>query len=227
MFEKLNEFKTLNEIFKTNGYKLYLVGGTVRDFLLNKDLLDMDVVTDATPEEMERFLNDADFTFKKMGSVRCKINDVKFDITTLREEKKYSDSRHPLEITFVKDLKKDVVRRDFTINGLYMDEHFIVYDYVNGKEDLNKKTIQMIGNADKRIKEDPLRIIRAIRFAIDLDFNIDYKLEKSIKKHVSELNKLNIDKIKQDIKKIKNPDKEILKQYFDKFGITSLINVIE
>ena len=130
--------KLVNE-FKKNGFSLFLVGGTVRDFLLNKELTDMDAVTDATPNEMKAFLQDADFTFSRMGSVRAKYDGVKFDITTLRKENSYKDSRHPSNVIFVKDLKIDVIRRDFSINGMYMDDKMVVYDYVNGQEDLKDK----------------------------------------------------------------------------------------
>lgn len=227
MDSKAVAFQELVKIFKDNGYSLYLVGGTVRDFLLGKPFDDMDAVTDATPDEMKTFIPDADFTFSKMGSIRYKYNSIKFDITTLREEKSYKDSRHPSSIKFVKDLKIDVIRRDFSINGMYMDEHFIVYDYVNGREDLNNGIIKMIGNPTKRITEDPLRIIRAIRFAIDFDFSIDSKLEKAIFANIDLLKKLNIEKIKQDIKKIHSNDEEKKNYYFNKFGLSEILNVVE
>ena len=227
MSPEVKEFQRLVSIFKQHGYILYLVGGTVRDLLLGLPLTDMDCVTDATPEEMKVFLPGADFTFAKMGSIRCKDEGVKFDITTLRKEKGYTDSRHPNEVIFVKDLRIDVLRRDFTINGMYMDEHFILYDYVNGEKDINKKIIRMIGDPDKRIKEDPLRIIRAIRFALQLNFEIDKKLEKSIIKNIELLKLLKKEKIIQDLNKLTKFDPNRKKELFDKFGITKFINVIE
>ncbi len=227
MDKKLEEFINLQDIFHSCGYSLYLVGGSVRDYLLNIPLTDMDLVTNATPDQMKLFLKGADFTFARFGSVKYKINDVKFDITTLRKEKHYKDSRHPLDVKFISNLKIDVKRRDFTINGLYMDEHFHVLDYVNGKDDLSHKVIKMIGNPDKRIKEDPLRIIRAIRFAIDLDFNIDLELNKAIKKNISLIDKLTFDKVKQEIHKIKNIHSEKVTYLFTEFNIKHLLDVIE
>lgn len=132
---KLELYLKLNKQFAEHGYKLYLVGGTVRDFLFGVELADMDAVTDATPEEMKAFLVDANYTFEKYGSVSIKPDKkVKFDITTMRAETSYQDSRHPSEIRFVKDLSIDVKRRDFTINALYLDENQKVIDYVNGQK---------------------------------------------------------------------------------------------
>ena len=184
----------------------------------------MDAVTDATPEEMKSFLIKADYTFAKMGSIKYKNeNGVKFDITTLRLETGYKDSRHPSHVQFVKNPKIDVNRRDFTINGLYLNKNLDVIDYVNGVKDIDSKIIRMIGNPDVRLKEDPLRIIRAIRFAIDLDFEIDEELEKSIINNVKLLEKLNIDKIKQDLAKIKSNNIERKNYLLDKFGITKIL----
>ena len=224
---ELKEFQRLVSIFKQHGYILYLVGGTVRDLLLGLTLTDMDGVTDATPEEMKTFLPGADFTFAKMGSIRCKDEGVKFDITTLRKESGYKDSRHPSEVIFVKDLKEDVKRRDFTINAMYMDERMVLVDYVNGEKDLNKKTIRMVGYTEKRLKEDPLRIIRAIRFALQLNFEIDKKLEKAMLKNIELLKLLKKEKIIQDLNKLTNFDANRKKELFDKFGITKFITVVE
>ena len=133
MDNKTRAFVELAKIFSEHGYSLYLVGGTVRDILLNIELSDMDAVTDATPEQMKSFI-DGDYTFMKMGSIKYKFNDVKFDITTLRKESGYVDHRHPKKVTFVKDLKTDHKRRDFTINAMYMDYRFTLFDYENGLE---------------------------------------------------------------------------------------------
>ena len=106
--DKIKEFQKLAQIFKSRGFNLFLVGGTVRDYLLNKELDDMDAVTDATPIEIVSFLNNVDTSFAHLGSLKYKNKSgLKFDITTLREESSYLDSRHPSKITFVKDLKID------------------------------------------------------------------------------------------------------------------------
>ena len=227
MDEKLLDYLSLNKLFEENGFSLYLVGGTVRDYLLNLPLDDMDVVTDATPEDIKKFLPDASFTFARFGSVSYKTNKkVKFDITTLREEKGYEDGRHPDKIHFVKDLSIDVKRRDFTVNALYMNSKLEVIDYVDGERDLSNHTLRMVGNPDLRIKEDPLRIIRALRFSIDYKLCIDKELDLAIRNNISLLEKLNIEKIHQDIRKIKNKDQEVINKLFEDYNIKHLIDVI-
>lgn len=223
MSEKINAFVELAKYFSDNGYKLYLVGGTVRDFFLNVPLTDMDLVTDATPSDMDKFLPDADYTFSKYGSIKYVHDGIKFDITTLRKERRYIDRRHPQNVKFVKSLKVDVKRRDFTINAMYLDDRFKLFDFYQGKTDLDNKIIKMIGNPNKRIKEDPLRILRALRFAINLDFNVDPKLEKVILKNISLVKELNADKIKQELFKI-NPTKELSRnKIFTKYNLSYLI----
>lgn len=227
MISKLDIFQQLATLFKDNGFALFLVGGTVRDYLLKVELTDMDAVTDAIPEEMHKFLKDANYTFERFGSVSIKVDGVKFDITTMREEKAYSDSRHPGEISFVKDLSKDVIRRDFTINAMYMDNQYKVIDYVGGEQDLKQHILRMIGKPENRLREDPLRIIRALRFKLDYDLEIEPLLDKAIKANIGLLKELNLEKIKQDIRKIKCSDKSKVLHLFEEYNIKHLLDVIE
>lgn len=226
MKKKTDLFVELASLFKNNGFSLYLVGGTVRDILLKKELTDMDVVTDATPKEMKTFLK-ADFTFSKMGSVRLVYEDVKFDITTLRRESGYVDYRHPDNIVFVKTPKEDYVRRDFTVNAMYMDSSFNLIDYVNGFSDFQNHIIRMVGDPEIRLKEDPLRILRAIRFALTYDFSIDEKLSQAIFHNNIYLKELSKDKIRQELKKINDVDEEKLNDIFHKYSIQYLLDMIK
>ena len=227
MDEKLLDFLNLNKLFTDNGFSLYMVGGTVRDYLLGLPLDDMDVVTDAKPDDIKVFLPDASYVFARFGSVSYKSEKkVKFDITTLREEKGYEDARHPDKIHFVNDLSIDVKRRDFTVNALYMNAKLEVIDYVDGQKDLENHVLRMVGNSDLRIKEDPLRIIRALRFSVDYQLKIDAELDKAIRNNISLLDKLNIEKIKQDIKKIKSTDSGAIKAIFEEYNIKHLLDVI-
>ncbi|MBO7121468.1 MAG: hypothetical protein J6V79_03665, partial [Bacilli bacterium] len=178
---RIEAFDFLKDVFSKNGFHLYVVGGTVRDFLLGKEITDLDFVTDATPEEEMKFIPEGDFTFKKFGAVRYPYKGKHIDITTLRQEGEYNDSRHPSKVTFVKDPKLDYVRRDFTINAMYLDEDYKVIDFSTGQEDLKKKLIRFIGDPAKRIEEDPLRIARAERFAKCLGFGIEEKTLQAIK----------------------------------------------
>lgn len=229
MDQKITIFQNLARLFFSHGYHLYLVGGTVRDFLLDLPLTDMDAVSDAKSEEVLSFLK-ADDTFKRFGSLKYTTSEgVKFDITTLRKESLYLDSRHPSEIVFVKDLKTDYIRRDFTINALYMDKDLKVFDYCNGQEDLKNRQLKMIGNPFIRIKEDPLRILRAIRFKLTFRLQIDEHLMKAMLENQFLLKKITDVKIRSELAKIdsKKVNQEEKNQIFEQFAIGSLVGVIK
>lgn len=213
MDQKLELYKKLANDFESHGFLLYLVGGTVRDYLLGKGLTDMDLVTEATPSEMKEFLKDADYTFEKYGSVKLKLDNVKFDITTLRKEDGYQDYRHPSKICFTKSIKEDVFRRDITINALYMDKNLDVIDLVGGRKDIDKKVIRMIGKPLKRINEDPLRIIRIYRFQLETGFEIEPELNEVLEHNFSKAKLINKEKINQEIRKSSHQEQliEILK----------------
>lgn len=194
-------FDELKKIYAQYGHRLYIVGGTVRDLLLSLPYTDEDFVTDATPSESREFLGKVDYTFAKYGSIRVVVDGRKCDITTLREEGAYNDHRHPAFIRFVRETEKDYVRRDFTINGMYLDEEYGLIDHCGGKADLDNKLIRFIGDPEKRIKEDPLRIIRAERFAKKLGFSIEEKTKKAIDEYRYLLSELNPEKIKEEERK--------------------------
>lgn len=193
----LTRFINLANLFKKHGYKLYLTGGSARDYLLKREFIDFDLTTDATPNEMKEFLPDLDYTYAKFGNV----HDKHLDITTLRVEGDYKDYRHPSVIKFTKKLEEDYLRRDFTINALYIDMNLKVYDFANGLSDLKNKIIRFIGDPNKRVIEDPLRILRAERFAKKLGFKIEPNSLKAMNDNKRLLEKLNSNKIKEEIKK--------------------------
>ena len=228
---KISEFINLANIFKSHGYNLYLVGGTVRDYLLNKELEDMDAVTDATPIEVVSFLPNVDTSFAHLGSLKYKTpNGLKFDITTLREESAYLDSRHPSQIKFVKDLELDYKRRDFTINAMYMDSNLNVIDYCHGKKDLENRILRMVGDPDKRLKEDPLRILRAIRFYLVFNLEFDKKLKEAMTDRFYLLNNITDAKIREELDKIGLHDEINVykkKDIFEQFDIANLQGVIK
>ena len=217
MREQIEAFLRLSKVFSDNAFHLYLVGGYVRDFLMGKDSTDIDLTTDATPDEMSSFLPNVDMTFSKYGSIRVIFDETKFEITTLRIERGYHDFRHPSKIIFTRDLKKDSKRRDFTMNGMYMDDRFKVHDFVGGEKDISKKVIKTIGIPYIRFREDPLRIVRAIRFSLMFGFDIDKQTHYAMMFCSKYLQKLNIDKIKEEINKIHDVDetkkKNMLLQY--------------
>ena len=224
---KFDAFLSLSDLFLENGFKLYLVGGAVRDYLLFNDFNDLDVVSDAKPEDVKRFFKEkANYAFERYGAITLHYQSYKFDLTTLRKENSYVDSRHPSKIEFINDLSVDVKRRDFTINGMYMDKNKKVYDYVGGQKDLENKIIRMIGDPDQRLKEDPLRILRAIRFQITFNFKIDEELKKAILSNLELLKNLKEAKIVEEIKKMKK-DKEELSKVFDDFHIHYLLDMLK
>ena len=230
MNERILAYQTLAETFKRNGYRLYLVGGTVRDYLLDIPLEDMDAVTDATPGEVLSFLSHVDTTFAHLGSLKYKDeNGIKFDITTLRKESGYTDSRHPNQIIFVKDLKEDYLRRDFTVNALYMNKDLRVLDYCNGQEDLKNGVLRMVGNPDTRIKEDPLRILRAIRFHLMHHLSIEESLLKAMHDNFDLLKNITDAKIRSELNKIDDTlvDQKEKMDIFAQFDIANLVGVIK
>ncbi len=198
---KIAEFDILKDLFKKNGHSLYIVGGTSRDLLLGKEPDDLDFVTDATPEEEKVFLPEASYHFAKFGSIHLKVNGKMVDITTFRVEGEYNDHRHPSKITFVRNIKEDCIRRDFTINALYLDENYNLLDFSGGKDDLDNHLIRFIGDPNKRIKEDPLRICRAERFASKLGFDIEKETLEAIKNNYHLLNELNPSKLEEEERK--------------------------
>lgn len=158
---------------KHNGFKAFFVGGCVRDYLLKEEVNDIDITTDATPKDVMRLFNKAIPTGLKYGTVTVLHDHNKIEVTTFRLDGEYSDSRHPDEVILADLETEDVKRRDFTINGLLMDENYKIYDYVNGIKDLNDKIIRAIGNPLSRFEEDALRMLRALYFVSKLGFKIE------------------------------------------------------
>ena len=191
--------KILN-ILSENGHEAYIVGGYVRDILLNRKSNDIDICTSATPKEiMEIFPNTSSPSY---GSVNILYKNTNFDITTFRKDIKYEDNRIPVKIKYIKSIKKDLLRRDFTINTLCMDKNGNKHDYLNATPDLNNHIIKTVGNPKYRLKEDALRILRAIRFATILDFEIDNKTKHYLKVYGPLLKKLSYQRKKQELDKI-------------------------
>ena len=230
MEDKILAFKSLADLFDKHGFKLYLVGGTVRDYLLDLPLEDMDAVSDATPQEMVTFLNDADQTFAHLGSLKYKdVSGIKFDITTLRRESGYLDSRHPNKVMFVKDLEDDYPRRDFTVNAMYMDANLKIYDFCGGQKDLEKGILRMVGNPDARLKEDPLRILRAIRFHLMYHLKIEKSLLEAMRDRFYLLENITDAKIRSELDKIdyQKVDQKDKEEIFSQFDIANLRGVIK
>ena len=197
----LNPFvRKILETLNKNGYRAYLVGGYVRDFLLNKTTNDYDICTEAPPKELKRLFHKE---VNDCGSINIKQNSINVDITIFRKEKNYQ-KRRPNFIQYTNSLKSDLLRRDFTINTLCMDKDGKIIDLLKGKEDLKKQTIRMVGDIKAKIEEDPLRILRAIRFATILNFYLEPSLKREIINNKNLLSTISSYRIKEEISKILN-----------------------
>ena len=200
------------------GYKAYIIGGYPRDLYLKRSSSDVYICTDATPMELHNIFSEIVYTSSEYGSVTIIYENIKFEITTFRKEFNYKDSRHPEKIEYVNSLEEDIIRRDFTINTLAIDKNGNEIDLLNAKRDLDRKLIKMVGNPKIRLKEDALRILRAIRFATILNFEIDPVLKLYIKKYGHYLRKISNDVKKNELDIIfSNPNKE--------YGIKLLIEL--
>ncbi len=202
-------FDYFKNIFNKNGFRLYMIGSTSRDYLLNNKIKDYDFVTDAKPTDTLKFLKLND-TFAKYGVLNTKYDGINVDIVTLREELNYKDHRHPNEIKFINDINKDYKRRDFTINAIYIDENYKIIDPTNsGVNDLHNRILRFIGDPLTRIKEDPLRILRAYRFIEEYNLNVDENTLSILKNNEDLLKKINPNKVKEEERKRKGLKYEI------------------
>ena len=192
-----NEAIKILNILYVKGHDSYIVGGFVRDKLLGINSDDIDIITSATPDEISNIF---DIDIKdNYGSIKLKYNNYTFDITTFRKEEDYFDNRRPNSITYIKDVKEDLQRRDFTINTILIDKDEEVVDYLNGISDLNNKLIRTVGDSNKKIKEDSLRILRAFRFMCIYNFRLDNDLLISIKNNKELIGNLSFDRIKNEL----------------------------
>ena len=183
-----------------NGFDAYIVGGAVRDFLMGKKTNDFDIATNALPKDIIKILGPSKEK-NVYGSFHRNIENLSIDITTYRKEFTYKN-RKEFEFEYTNDLISDAKRRDFTINALYQNKDGDIIDPLNVLEDIKKKNLKMIGNPTQRVKEDPLRILRAIRFASMYHLKIDKSLEKAIKEEKINIKKLSKERIKKELDSI-------------------------
>lgn len=155
------------------GYVAYFVGGYVRDRLLGRPIHDIDIATSARPETVMALFPDSLPTGIRHGTVTVRMGDHAFEVTTFRVERGYSDARHPDEVVFVDRIEEDLARRDFTVNAMALDRRGRLVDPFGGREDLAARRIRCVGDPMRRFSEDGLRLVRAVRFAVQLDFAIE------------------------------------------------------
>jgi len=208
-----SSIEKITENLEQSGFEAFLVGGCVRDLFLNKKPKDWDITTNATPEEIQEVFPDS-FYENKFGTVGVKTEDEDstlkvVEITPYRLESEYSDSRHPDSVSFSKNIKDDLSRRDFTINAMALSKGQIV-DLYKGQEDLEAKIIRTVGNPQERFKEDALRIMRAVRFSAELGFTIESETSKAIFELSEMLSKVSRERIREEFVKIVMSDNPMI-----------------
>lgn len=200
--KKFNSAINILEKFNEAGYEAYFVGGCVRDYLLNDDFSDIDITTNALPDEVKKIFRKSIDTGIQHGTITILINGDSFEVTTFRTEDDYIDHRTPEKVEFVSDLKEDLDRRDFTINAMALDSKGKLYDYHCGEEDLRNKIIKTVNNPNERFFEDALRMLRAFRFSSKLGFEIEENTLKAIKNNAELIKFVSIERIVNEFRKL-------------------------
>ncbi|HLR89105.1 MAG TPA: CCA tRNA nucleotidyltransferase [Atopostipes sp.] len=184
------------------GFEAYFVGGSVRDRLLNLEVNDVDIATSAHPYEIKQIFNRTVDVGIEHGTVLVLYNDDSYEITTFRTESTYKDFRRPDSVTFVRSLREDLKRRDFTMNAIAVDINGYVFDPYEGIKDLKAGIIRAVGNPHERFQEDALRMMRAVRFAAQLDFEIEKETQNSIKDNAALLQNIAVERIQIEFEKL-------------------------
>lgn len=190
------------KVLSLRGFDAYVVGGAVRDLLMGRTPHDYDFATDARPEEIKKSFPKTIDTGISHGTVTVVQNKICYEVTTFRADGLYTDSRHPEDVEFIEDIRVDVLRRDFTINALAYNEQKGIIDCVGGCEDIKAGLIRCVGEPERRFKEDALRMLRAVRFAIVLGFDIEERTALAIKKYAILIKKVSAERIREELEKI-------------------------
>lgn len=214
-----------------NGYEAYFVGGCVRDLLLNRTPHDWDICTAATPDKVNEIFNKiAEIsnyrlniipTGIKHGTLTVGLDDAYFEVTTFRVDGNYTDCRRPDDVSFTSDIVQDLSRRDFTINSIAYNSHVGFVDPFHGIEDIQQHVIKCVGDPDCRFNEDGLRVLRAIRFAAQLNFDIETKTQESIHRNKRLIDNISRERIQSELCKILNCPccgSSIFRNYIDIFS---------
>lgn len=210
--------RTLQE----NGHEAYAVGGCIRDSILGRDPEDWDITTSATPEETKALFDKTFDTGIQHGTITVLLEKEGFEVTTYRVDGKYEDSRHPKEVTFTRNLREDLLRRDFTINAMAYNEKDGLVDIFGGLEDLEAKIIRCVGNAKERFGEDALRILRGVRFAAQLGFDIEKDTRQGMGDLAWTLKNISAERIQVElVKMITSQQPDMVREAYE-LGMTSV-----
>lgn len=217
--EKVN---TIIETLQSHGYEAYAVGGCVRDSLLGRTPGDWDITTSAMPEETKTLFSHTFDTGIEHGTVTVLLDREGFEVTTYRIDGKYEDSRHPSEVTFTRSLKEDLLRRDFTINAMAYNETSGLVDEFGGLKDLKACKIKCVGDAHARFSEDALRILRGVRFAAQLGFEIEEDTREGMRELAPTLANISAERIQVELVKMLTSDRPDLLRDAYELGITKV-----
>ena len=216
----------VNQIMQTlqaNGFEAYAVGGCVRDSILGRKPDDWDITTSATPQETKQLFQKTFDTGIEHGTITVLLGKDAYEVTTYRVDGKYEDSRHPSEVTFTRSLKEDLLRRDFTMNAMAYNDKEGLVDIFGGMGDLQNRCIRCVGNAEERFREDALRILRAVRFAAQLDFEVEEETKQGIRRLAPTLANISAERIQVElVKMLVSPNPGLLRMAYE-LGITQVI----
>ena len=210
-------------VLEDHGYEAFVVGGCVRDSLLGRNPNDWDITTSALPLQVKALFRRTIDTGLKHGTVTVLMDGEPFEVTTYRVDGEYLDGRHPSEVTFTASLQEDLQRRDFTINAMAYSEKKGLQDLFGGLPDLEKGLIRAVGDPAKRFGEDALRIMRAVRFAAQLGYEVEADTVQAMKELAPTLSKISAERIAAELEKLLvSPHPEKLKMAYE-CGITAVI----
>ena len=220
---KINMPQAVKEIIATlqqNNFEAYAVGGCVRDSILGREPNDWDITTSASPEEVKALFRRTIDTGIEHGTVTIMIDKVGYEVTTYRIDGKYEDGRHPTEVTFTRNLKEDLLRRDFTVNAMAYNDSDGLVDIFGGLQDIENKVIRCVGDPRARFTEDALRLLRAIRFAAQLGYTIEEETREAMKEIAGNLTKISAERIQVElVKTLVSPNPMMLKDAYE-LGLT-------
>lgn len=210
-------------ILEDNGYEAFVVGGCVRDSLLGKTPHDWDITTSALPGQVKALFRRTIDTGLKHGTVTIPVGKDQYEVTTYRIDGEYLDGRHPSGVTFTSNLREDLLRRDFTINAMAYSESAGLQDYFDGLKDLEQGVIRAVGDPQKRFEEDALRIMRAVRFAAQLGYEVEAGTLSAMKRLAPTLARISAERIASELEKTlvsPHPEKIIMAY---QCGITAVV----
>lgn len=196
------------ELIEKSGFEAYFVGGSVRDHILGRDIADVDIATSALPEELKQIFPRTTDVGIEHGTILVHFKGASYEITTFRSEAEYSDFRRPDKVSFIRSLKEDLQRRDFTMNAIAMDKDGEIIDPFGGEDAIHSKQIVTVGNPDERFGEDALRMLRAVRFLSQLSFSIEDKTLKSLQHHCRLMENIAVERKTVEFEKmLQGPDR--------------------